>query len=481
MPRLRSLLPTSLLALALLAPGAQAAPDRATEAEAIRALEAAESALSIQRRGAGGAPSREATALLRDLAVALPALDGAERRRAAGLLARPTDNSDRDYFGPEAPASPTCTTDFCVHWTNRAENAPMSAQYVNQVVLSMQKTFQVENGDLGWRKPKPDGNRGQRNGKGKNGQIDVYITNLGPQLYGFAAPDPGQTGAKRFAYLVIDNDYQGFPNTPVQSMQVTVAHEFNHILQFNYDTLEDLWMFESTATWMEEQVYPEINDYLNYLPAWSQAPDAPMIGKTKVYADSVWNHWLTSKLGADVVRDAWAASSEGVKPAHDAVASYNESIDAAGGRSLSRQFATLAARSAEWRSSDAFPDAEVYPDIDRKGRLAKGGKRLKLDGTAYQLYDVGTKTGQKAKLSVKAAKGTDSAIALVGREGPIGTGEVEVASRYLGGGGKGKVKLKDTGFERVTAVVINAEGKRNKSGKVTADNSRYEVRLKKKR
>ena len=49
-------------------------------------------------------------------------------------------------------------------------------------------------------------------------------------------------------------------------MQVTVAHEYNHILQFNYDVFEDVWLFEDTATWAEEQVYPGINDYLNYLP-----------------------------------------------------------------------------------------------------------------------------------------------------------------------------------------------------------------------
>ncbi len=39
---------------------------------------------------------------------ALPALHGADRKAARALLARPTDKSDRGYFGKEAPDSPIC-------------------------------------------------------------------------------------------------------------------------------------------------------------------------------------------------------------------------------------------------------------------------------------------------------------------------------------------------------------------------------------
>ena len=91
-------------------------------------------------------------------------------------------------------------------------------------------------------------------------------------------PIPGRRGFKRYAYLVLDNDYIGFPTPPTESMQVTVAHEYNHILQFNYDVFEDVWLFEDTATWAEEKVYPAINDYLNYLPAFAAKPQVPMTG-----------------------------------------------------------------------------------------------------------------------------------------------------------------------------------------------------------
>ena len=57
---------------------------------------------------------------------------------------------------------------------------------------------------------------------------------------------------------MIDNDYAPlqFPGTtPLTDLEVTLAHEYNHVLQFGYDAFQDTWFVESTATWMEDQVY----------------------------------------------------------------------------------------------------------------------------------------------------------------------------------------------------------------------------------
>ena len=75
-----------------------------------------------------------------------------------------------------------------------------------------------------------------------------------------------------------------------------MAHEYNHVLQFAYDSQEDTWMFESTATWMEDEVYPEINDYLRYVPSFASAsrrtPLTGNAGGLKIYGAAVWNHFL---------------------------------------------------------------------------------------------------------------------------------------------------------------------------------------------
>jgi len=478
--RLASLALTLACAIALGAPAVVSAGVEPPGApEPLRALEIARGALSANPPGAqGGAGSRDATAALRDLAVALPALRGADRRRAHELLDRPTDPDDRDYFGPEAAESPICDARFCVHWTSRPSNAPSSPRFVDEVVAATDRSFAIENGALGWRRPKSDGARGRVGGLGGQGQVDVYITDLGPRLYGFATPDPGQKGTRRFAYLVLDNDYVGFPSPPLASMKVTVAHEYNHVLHFNYDTLEDLWMFEATATWMEQQVYPAINDYLNYLPTFAQHPESPLTGREKVYADGVWNHWLEARLGARVVRDAWAESPS-VRPVHDSVASYDSSIKRSGGRSFSREFAKFAAVTAEWSSSGAFPDARAYPDMRRRGKLGERPLRMRLDNTAYRLLHVPSRSRGPLSITLVAQRGIRSSIALVGRDGKRGSGEVRIASRFLDRGGRATVRLAHPSrYERLTAVVTNADG-RGRSGHRRADDSRYTLRLRK--
>jgi hypothetical protein len=67
---------------------------------------------------------------------------------------------------------------------------------------------------------------------------------------------------------VLDNDFKSSQfggAAPLNSLRVTAAHEFFHAIQFGYDTGEDIWFMEGTAVWAEEQVYPTINDYLQYL------------------------------------------------------------------------------------------------------------------------------------------------------------------------------------------------------------------------
>ncbi len=342
------------------------------------------------------------------------------------------------------------------------------------------KSYSIENGSLGWKQAKSDGKLGARHGIGRKGQVDVYVTNLGKNLYGYASTDPGQKGRKRFAYLVLDNDYKGFPSPPISSMQVTVAHEYNHILQFNYDVYEDAWLFESTATWAEDKVYPAINDYLNYLPAMAAKPQQPMTGQSiKIYAEAVWNHWLSSRYGDDVVRNTWKVSP---KQKSFAVDSYDRAIRNFGGPGFARELGDFFAASAEWSSLPEFPDHSEYPNVDRSGKVTGKTKKTNLDNTSYRLYNVKAAGGAAVQLKVRAKKGTRSSISLVGREGGEG-GPVTTATKYLGRGGTGKVSLADPGkFKRVTAVVANVDGRsnrRNKRGKrvYRSNGSKYRLSL----
>jgi hypothetical protein len=64
---------------------------------------------------------------------------------------------------------------------------------------------------------------------------------------------------------VIDDDYSGFPNSPEEDQQVTLAHEYFHAVQYAYDANESNWFLEATATWAEDEVFDSVNDNWNYL------------------------------------------------------------------------------------------------------------------------------------------------------------------------------------------------------------------------
>src|SRR3712207_4242659 len=215
---------------------------------------------------------------MHQLAASLPALSGAERRRGHALLARPTDERDRygDSYPPAAPVASAASTHFCVFWVNapgfsdspnlldadgRADGDGVP-DYVESILEIAELSYSVEvaPGALGWAPPKRDT---QGCGDDPGARADVYLKEIGAQgLFGYESPDPGQ-GQRRsqYGYLVLDNDYSprdyGTYPDPLAPAKVTFAHEFNHLLQQNYDSFQDIWMFEATATWSEVHVYPE--------------------------------------------------------------------------------------------------------------------------------------------------------------------------------------------------------------------------------
>ncbi|MCH7733225.1 MAG: hypothetical protein IIB44_12085, partial [Candidatus Marinimicrobia bacterium] len=82
------------------------------------------------------------------------------------------------------------------------------------------------------------------------------------------------------SYMVLRNNYEGFydvsniygPISEFEAVQVSVAHEFFHSIQFGYDGWEAVWLLEATATWMEDEVFDDVNDNYQYLLPWFQDP-----------------------------------------------------------------------------------------------------------------------------------------------------------------------------------------------------------------
>jgi hypothetical protein len=453
------------------APGASAAPASVLLGHVERAF----------RKPAPPGSKPDLSPLMRRLALALPRLHGAERRRAERLLARPNQGSaDPEGSGwtvPEATNSPLCSAHYCVHWVGSGSDAPPLADsnnnglpdWVETVSQTAEHVYSVENGTLGWQPPKGDGSRGGSN------LTDIYLADLGGSgLYGYSAPDPQPDGHRLFAYLVLDNDFSKsqFPSysTPVDPLDVTLAHEYNHVLQFGYDALEDTWMLESSAVWMEGKVYDPVHDYLQYLPGWvdlSQQPITSFDGNNpndrnnlKVYGSSVWNKWLDQRYGQDIVRGAWEDS---VKAGSFAPAAYDAAIRQHGGVGFDDEFDRFAAATAEWQAvNSGFPEGALYPDVSRAGQLPVNGApgTIALDHTAYVLVRVPLVSAPQIRLGMEAPRGTRAALALVGRTGGEPGGTLITDEQKLANGGKGQITFDNPGnLTRLTAVLVNSDVK----------------------
>jgi hypothetical protein len=393
--------------------------------------------------------------------------------------ARPTDHPDPNrnaYTVPEAPSSPACERQFCVHWVAEGLDAPNLSDangdgvpdFVERVLSVAEHVYSIENEKLGWQAPRSDGRKG-----GGNGKTDVYLAEIGGALFGYAAPDRGQASKghrlprRLHGYLVLDNDYarREFPGTtPLHDLEVTIAHEYNHILQFGYDAYQDAWFAESTAVWMEDEAYNGINDYLRYVRRWVKRYDVPLTASSiKEYGSAVWNKWLAHRYGRSVVRGAWSRAIH-TKPGGFSVAAYDSAIRATGGSDFSRDFSLFARDTAEWRTGTVFPDGHLYPDVSRQGSLPTDGRVLRraLNHTTFQLLRVHAHGGRAVSVRVTAPLGLASGVALVGRIGGERHGRVRSRLRFKRGGGTMAVRISRPGrFKRLTAVIVNADTSAN--------------------
>jgi hypothetical protein len=389
--------------------------------------------------------------------------------------ARPTDHPDPNrnaYAVPEAPKSPGCTAHFCVHWVAEGIDAPDLTDsngdgvpnYVERVQKVAEHVYSIENGKLGWRDPKSDGRKG-----GGRGKTDIYLDQIGGALFGYAAPDRGQaTKGHRLprhlhGYLVLDNNYapQEFPGTtPEHDLEVTIAHEYNHILQFGYDAYQDAWFAESSAVWMEDQVYNGINDYLRYVRRWVKRYDTPLTANSiKEYGSTVWNKWLTRRYGRSIIRRAWAGAIH-TKPGGFSVSAYDAAIEASGPSDFSRDFVHFSSDLPEWRTDRVFPEGNLYPDVSRQGTLPTTGRVLdrELNHTTFQLLRVHARDGRAVTATAVAPRGIASGLALVGRIGSERHGHAVDVQTYRANGGEMTVRLPRPGrFSRITAVLVNAD------------------------
>jgi len=286
----------------------------------------------------------DATMDLRDLLLVYERLTPVQKIVADGLLARPDDTggdgAGAPKYGGVVPETPLCDANGCVHWVESGRHRALPGDgnsngipdYVEAVQTTLDTVSKTEVTDFGFRAPKSDV---KSSNHGPDGKLDIYLADVGADgYYGYCtSDDPHLHSGYRYwdvsAYCVVDNDFdpgQFRGANGVAALQVTLAHEFFHAVQFAYDIGEDRWWMEATATWMEDEVYDEIDDNVRYLTSSPVTkPGTPIDSNNTssfVYGDWIFFRFVSEFFGTDpnhdisVVRHAWNAA-DGAKGGRD--------------------------------------------------------------------------------------------------------------------------------------------------------------------
>ena len=266
-------------------------------------------------------------------------------------------------------------TDAVYHLSEDVDPANGVPDYVDWVAEDLEYVWSTEISSMGWLQPPPDA------GEGGDTHYDVYLKNC-PPYYGYVnytdgfvgdnpnSPTVSETNAY-YSYMVLENDFAAFPGDRRENIRVTAAHEFNHAIQVGYDgteAIEATWLMEATATWMEDEVYDEINDNYQFLDKLFSTPDLALDTEHSAYTYSRWifMRYVSEHYGANTVRRIWE---------HTVVQNGMNAVEAAlleAGTSFSAVFPRFTA--ANYVLSDLPPNAPYdYEEADGyKGAIGGG-------------------------------------------------------------------------------------------------------------
>ncbi len=250
----------------------------------------------------------------------------------------PVGDSPHDPYRPQLRDDPQTldTKNFRIHYTLSGrdrvppddKNENNHPDYVEEVARAMEFSWYAEVEYFGWTAPPPDGDLGG------DSRYDVYLEDiLDDDIAGYTDWDyeedegidnPNSERIESFAstsFIALDNDYAEYSESSIpwvetlEYMQVTAAHELHHAIQFGYDAFEPHgWLWEASATWMQDEVFDSINEGIDILPSALKATDSCQLdegGDERVEdADHWYGLWifiryLSETYGHESVRELW--------------------------------------------------------------------------------------------------------------------------------------------------------------------------------
>ena len=236
---------------------------------------------------------------------AAPVLSASFRAKLARALQRPARSS----------SLVTASGRFRIHYDLDGRHGvdPADADesgipdYIEEIAATMERAWNLEVVELGYRAPLEDG------GVGGGNEYDVYVSDLSQsRVYGLAFPELSADTTP--VYFELDNNFTDpvyVQTRGLDALHVTVAHEFFHGVQFAYYAgRTGVWWQEASSTWMEEVAYPEVDDYLQYVPSVLRQPERALesgnfTAETRIYGSAIFAHFLAQRFDRDLIRSVW--------------------------------------------------------------------------------------------------------------------------------------------------------------------------------
>lgn len=259
---------------------------------------------------------------------------------------------------------------FLLHWMESGFNSvpldDMSGNgypdYIDSAAVIFDKVRQIEVDNMNYKPPPAQDGSAAR-------PYSIYFAARSD--YGVTVPSyidiPSLPGVNYTSYIILDNDYQDnfFPTKGLDALRVTAAHEFHHAIQLGYNfRSEDGYLREMTSTWMEDTIYPDVNDYYNYLPTLfnnvSNSRFDLSLGAYP-YGNSIYLKMLEFYFGSDIVRSVWDRIL--LEPGLDALKYTLDNNNSTWLESLAEYGLWLYYTGDRALSGQFFKDAVYYPEV----------------------------------------------------------------------------------------------------------------------
>lgn len=384
------------------------------------------------------------------------------------LIFGPPGDSPRDSDRPQLSGTPQTldTTHFRVHYTLTGQDAAPEEDsdgnghpdFVEEVAKALEFSWYAQVEYFAWTAPPPDALGGDE-------RYDVYLEDiLDDHISGYTDGDydsnprsdnPNSERIERFAmasYFAIDNDYSEYGGNRIlgvsllEYMRVTVAHEFNHAIQFGYDGIEPHdWLWEATATWMQDEVFDSINEGTSILPGEFKAPDSCQIdpgGENRVededhwYAEWVFIRYLSERFGHEAVRELWDTVID-----YDRYGVWDALLESKG-----TNFNVFFEDYSVALLTRDFHEGADYPLIRLEGEASIGETFDPVDGVAQVAADYVEILGSGVVTVTLETEGM----------GLLGVG-IRASEAFLFSAVDGAVTFDTAGFEHSYVIVMNLE------------------------